>query len=86
MKPVKNSIHTAISALIPFVWWLPEDWAIETRVIFKMCISFQVPPSLLVLSLAYIQLAVKDVLRVTILSVSFIENKLMLYLDGQRDL
>lgn len=51
-----------------------------------MCISFQVPPSLLVLSLAYIQLAVKDVLRVTILSVSFIENKLMLYLDGQRDL
>lgn len=51
-----------------------------------MCISFQVLPSPLVLSLSYIQLAVKDVLPVTILSVSYIENKLMLYLDGQRDL
>lgn len=76
-----------ISALIPFVWWLSEDWAIEMRVIFKMCIGFQVssPPLILSRYNRHSFATMKDVLRVTVLGVSFIENKLM-YFEGQRNL
>lgn len=57
------------------------------RVIFKMRIGFQVssPPLILSRYNRHSFVTMKDVLPVTVLGVSFIENKLM-YFEGQRNL